>query len=112
MSEALEAVAHEIMALVDEYPSEPFSFERREVEEQICYKIGRHTQEVDEELDASFSLGYDEGKREGYEEATNEFRSRIEELEEQIKNLEQDVEKAHEDGVAEGYEGARIEYGL
>lgn len=112
MSEALEAVAREIMALVDENPSEPFSFERREIEEQIRYKIGRHTQEVDEELDASFSLGHDEGRREGYEDARDEYRSRIEELEEEIKNLREEVEKAHADGVVEGYEGARLEYGL
>lgn len=108
MSKANE-LALKIMALVDENPSEPFSYERREVEARIVALVTRHSDEVDGELDDAYSLGYDEGHSAGYEEAQDESEGRIEELEEELEELRSDLEDMNakiDQAFAEGYETA------
>lgn len=108
MSKANE-LALKIMALVDETPSEPFSFERREVESRIAELVSRHSDEVDGELDDAYNLGYDEGHSAGYDEAQDESGDRIAELEEELEELRSDLEDVDtkiDQAFAEGYETA------
>ena len=108
MSKANE-LALKIMALVDDNPSEPFSFERREVEARIAALVTRHSEEVDGELDEAYNLGYDEGHSAGYDEAQDESGDRIAELEEELEELRSDLEDVDsriDQAFAEGYETA------
>ncbi len=111
MDNSLE-FARAVMALVDEFPSEPFSYERRTLEEKIATAVNRHSQQIDDELDTSFSLGLDQGIEQGYAEAKEEFEEKIQELEERITELEQNTKQEIEVAFAEGYEAGRLEYGL
>lgn len=97
-----------IMALVDENPSEPFSFERKQLELKLEEAVSFHTQQVDSELDLSYELGYDEGRYSAEEDYLQEIR----ELEEQVNDLEREIETLKEDNdkaFAEGYETASRE---
>ncbi len=111
MSDAHEA-ARKIMALVDEHPSEPFSYERRIIEEKLYVLICKHTQQTDDELDTSFALGFDEGYEQAYAALKEEYSDRIEELEQENLDLAEDIQTKLDDAFTEGYEAARIEYGL
>lgn len=96
-------LALKIMALVDERPSEPFSFERKQVERILEEMVARHTQQIDDELQESFDLGYYEGKRQAEEDAQEE----INELEEQVNDLEREIEQlkdTSETDFVRGYE--------
>lgn len=108
MSKANE-LALKIMALVDETPSEPFSFERREVQARIVELITYHSDEVDGELDSAYNLGYDEGHSAGYDEAQDDSGDRIAELEEELEELRSDLDDVDaklDQAFAEGYETA------
>lgn len=96
-------LALKIMALVDEFSSEPFSFERKQIELKLEEMIVRHTQQIDDELQESFELGYDEGRRQAEDDAQNE----INELTEQINDLEREIEDLKnqaETDFVQGYE--------
>lgn len=80
-------LALKIMALVDESPSEPFSFERKQIELKLEEMIARHTQQVGCEIQESYDLGYDEGK----EETEQEYEDRINDLEDNVHDLETEV---------------------
>jgi len=111
MTEPLDT-ARKILALVDEYPSEPFSFERKQVENRIADMIFQHTQQTEDELDEAFALGQDAGYREGKEETEDELHEEIQDLEDRINELEREIEdlKADNDrSFAEGYETASKE---
>ena len=105
MSTALEA-AHKIMALVDEFPSEPFSFERKVILEKLEDFVAQHTQQVDDELDESFNLGFSEGERSMQAELRDEYETRIQELEDQIAEIkeyaEEEFQKSYDEGFAAG----------
>lgn len=107
-----KSTALKILALVDEFPSEPLSFERRQLENRIESVVANFTQHVDNERDAAYEYGHEDGYDEGYQQATDEFEARIQELEEEIADLKQEQENGNQDAFAEGYESARIEYGL
>ena len=97
--------ALEIMALVDEYPSEPFSFERKAVIEKLEMMVAQHTHQIEGELDDAFSFGLDEGKRQAEADCENEIR----ELQEQLEEAQRDIETLTEDNeraFSEGYETA------
>ena len=101
--------ALKIMALVDEFPSEPFSFERKQLEYRIADAVARHTDALDDERDTAYDLGYDEGQREGYAEAEQDFEDRIAELEEELEELRSDLEDVDariDQAFAEGYQTA------
>jgi flagellar biosynthesis/type III secretory pathway protein FliH len=101
--------ALKIMALVDEFPSEPFSFERKQLEYRIADAVARHTDALDDERDTAYDLGYDEGQREGYAEAEQDFEDRIAELEEELEELRSDLEEVDgriDQAFAEGYQTA------
>jgi flagellar biosynthesis/type III secretory pathway protein FliH len=109
MSKAAHELALKILALVDEYPSEPFSLERRWAEENITNWIAQHTGETEDELDMSFQVGYEEGFSAGKEEAEDDLNAHIHELEEELEDLRSDLEDALdrvEQSFAEGYETA------
>lgn len=69
--------AQEIMALVDEFPSEPFSFERKRLEQRLTMYIERFANQVEDEYQSSFDIGYEEGLAEGRDESY----ARLDELE-------------------------------
>lgn len=104
--------ALKILALVDEFPSEPLSFERKQLENKIESLVARFSQHVDNERDAAYEYGHEDGYDEGYQQATDELEARIQELEEDIADLKQEQENRYQDAFTEGYESARIEYGL
>lgn len=95
-------LALKIMALVDEYPSELFSFERKVILEKLELAIAQHTQQVDEELDISFDLGFNEGREQTeyeYQDQINDLQDEINDLERQIETLEDKVETAFVQGL-------------
>lgn len=104
--------AIKILALVDECPTEPFSFERKQLENRLESIITRFTEVLDNERDASYEYGQEDGYNEGYQQATDELETRIQELEDELADLRQDQETKYQDAFTEGYESARIEYGL
>lgn len=96
-------LALKIMALVDENPSEPFSFERKQMELKLEEVIASHTQQIDDELQESFDLGLYEGKR----QAEDDLGAEIHELEEKIEELEaeiEDLKNQAETDFVQGYE--------
>src|SRR5690349_5177423 len=108
MSDLPKEVALKILALVDENPSEPFSFERKQVENIITDMLFAYSQQADDELDSAFDLGLDEGRR----QTEDEFEDRIAELEEEIETLKeelQDMTGQLDQRFAEGYETASRE---
>jgi flagellar biosynthesis/type III secretory pathway protein FliH len=109
MSDAANKLAHKIMALVDENPSELFSYERKNVEQQISDMLVFYSEEVDNERDTAYNLGYDEGLYEGRQESDDEHLTRIQELEEEINDLRRELEDANgnlDQAFTEGYETA------
>lgn len=111
MSDLPKEVALKILALVDEIPSEPFSFERKQIENRIADMLFAHGQQANDELDDAFFLGLEEGRRQTEEE----FEERIGELEEQIEILKEelrDMESQLDQRFAEGYETASREVNI
>lgn len=104
--------ALKILALVDEFPSEPLSFERKQLENKIESLVARFAQHIDNERDAAYEYGHEDGYDEGYQQATDELEGHIQELEEDVADLKQEQENKYQDAFTEGYESARIEYGL
>ena len=101
-----------IMALVDEFPSEPLSFERKQIELKLETLVAKHTGQIDNERDAAYEMGQEDGFAEGYDQATDELEGHIQDLEDEISELKEDLEQKIDDAFTEGYESARIEYGL
>ncbi len=99
-------VAHDIMALVDEYPSEPFTYERKVLLEKLEDLFARFVQQADNELQTSFDVGFAEGE--------DSMREEIKDLEDEISewksNVEEAKKEAYTDGFTEGYEAARAEF--
>jgi flagellar biosynthesis/type III secretory pathway protein FliH len=109
MSDESYKVAVKIMALVDEFPSEPFSFERRQMEQRLTDIIALYAEALDGERDVAYELGYDEGHSEGYAEAEQDAEDRIAELETELEELREDlddVDSKIDQAFAEGYETA------
>jgi flagellar biosynthesis/type III secretory pathway protein FliH len=104
VSEALEA-ARDIMALVDEFPSEPFSLERREIESKLEDLIARLHDIHEDAKESYYQLGYEDG----YGSAKEDSEQEIQELEDKIPALEEDVREAYDKGYEEGYERAIAE---
>lgn len=108
MSEAFEA-ALKIMALVDEYPSEPFSYERKQLEvklEELLTNFGDVSEEAKEQY---YQVGYDEGFDEGQSQAEMDYDRQIQDLEEEVDDLKRELEDAQgnlEQAFTEGYETA------
>jgi flagellar biosynthesis/type III secretory pathway protein FliH len=96
--------AEKIMALVDEFPSTPLTFERKQVMDQLECIVAQHTQQVEDELNDAFALGLDEGRRQAEEETRDEYESRIEELQAYIAELEEEAKRAYDEGFASGLE--------
>lgn len=90
--------AQDIMALVDEFPSEPLSFERKKLEERLTIFVERFADHVQDEYQNSFDVGYNEGLNEGRDESYGkldklenlliEKENIIDELESEIKQLQ------------------------
>lgn len=103
-------VAHDIMALVDEHPSEPFTYERKVLLEKLEDLFARVTQQADDELQTSFDIGFEEGA----DSMREEMQIEIETLEDEVEDLKNEIEEvkkeAYTDGFAEGYETARAEF--
>jgi len=99
MTEAADA-AEKIMALVDEFPSEPLSFERRNILEKITYLIGHHTMEYEGEIDNAFEVGRDTGR----EEMSEELCSDMEALNDEIDTLRQEKDEEYQKGYDDGFD--------
>lgn len=101
--------AEEIMALVDENPSELFSLERKFFIERLKSKLEHFYGVCEDHLDGSYQVGYDLGYDEGKEETASEYESRIDELEEEVEELRQDLEDMNskiDQAFADGYQTA------
>lgn len=99
MTKAAEA-ADKIMALVDEFPSEPFSFERQRITERLTDLIAQHTYEYEGEIDEAFELGRDTGSN----EMAEQMRSDIEDLENEIQALREENDKTYQEGYDNGFD--------
>jgi hypothetical protein len=97
MRSAVDA-AEKVMALVDEFPSEPFSFERKSVLDKVTDIIANHTQEYEDELAEAFEVGRDTGSN----EMAKERREEIKELEDEIAVLREEKDKAYQEGYDAG----------
>lgn len=91
--------AEKIMALVDEFPSELFSFERKKIISDITDMIVQYTQEAENELE-SFDLGVDEGRS----QVTEEMNVRIEDLDSEITILREEKDEAYQKGYEDGFD--------
>lgn len=58
-----QTCAAEIMAMVDDSQTEPFTWERRKLEERICVKLAEVTGLAADEDDAAYQAGYDVGRQ-------------------------------------------------
>ncbi len=108
MSE-LEKAAQEIMALVDECPSEPFTFERRQVIDKLETLMDNLLDVSQASKDSWQQVGYDEGYDAGYDQANEESATHTNELEDRINELEielQDERQNTDNAFTEGYETA------
>lgn len=111
----LGKAALEIMALVDEYPSEPFSLERKWLLEKLEAKLVWAWDAFEDEADANYQVGYDVGYSDGHDEGKaemeDELESRIQDLEDQVNDLETEIEDMQtkiDQAFTEGFEiGAR-----
>jgi archaellum component FlaC len=105
-------VAHDIMALVDENPSESFTYERKVLLEKLEDLFARFVQQADDELQTSFDIGFEEGS----DSVREEMQAEVETLEDEIEDLKNEIEEAkngaYSDGFAEGYETARAQFNL
>lgn len=102
MSDLAAQVAEEIMALVEENPSEPFSFERKNLLEDIKDRLTRFSEQADYELQYSFELGVEEGRNQASEDADAQFT----ELKSRIEELEQELREEYTKGYNEGFDTA------
>jgi hypothetical protein len=96
-----EKAAYKIMALVDEFPSKPFSFERKQMIDRLECFIAQHTEQVDDELDESFNLGVDTGRqqmRDAIEDAKEEVRQIQKEMDELKSNVKDRIHEAYSRG--------------
>lgn len=84
MSESI-TTARELMALVDEFPSEPLTFERKIVEEKIVRFLDRFVQRCEDELSQGFDTGYEMG----FADCRDELQNTIQDLEDQIQDLKE-----------------------
>ncbi len=108
MSE-LEKAAQEIMALVDECPSEPFTFERRQVIDKLETLLDKLLDISEDSKESWQQLGYEEGYNAGYEEAEQDNETQINELEDRINELETELQEERQNSdnaFTEGYETA------
>lgn len=102
MSDSMD-LALKIMALVDEFPSEPLSFERKQIELKLEKLIAQHTQQIDNELQESFEMGYDEGKQ----SAEDDYLQEIHELEEELDDVRRELDEANsqlDQAFSQGFE--------
>lgn len=111
MSEVEEA-AHKIMALVDEFPSEPFSYDRKRVMHELELLLSNFADMSNEAKDSYYQVGYDDGWDEGHQQATDEYESKIQDLEDKLGECEEALQGKLDESFAEGFETARIEYGI
>ncbi len=101
--------AEEIMALVDENPSELFSLERKFLIERLKTKLLNIYGVCEDDLDGSYQVGYDLGYDEARQEISSDYELRIEELEEEIEELRQDLDEMDakiDQAFADGYQTA------
>lgn len=101
--------AEEILALVGDNPPELFSLERKFLVDRIKNKLMRVYQIAEDELDTSYSLGYDLGHDEGCSETREDYEDRISELEEELEELRRDLEESDakiDQAFADGYQTA------
>ncbi len=108
MTELVKATAIEIMALIDEFPSEPLTFERKQlvslIEDKLFTAWNTFENEAVTEYNAGYDSGFDEGYDEGYREAVEEGEPTIEELHNEIEDLKKEIESVQQQSFAEGYE--------
>lgn len=96
-------LALKIVALMDEFPTEPLSFERKQLELKLEQMISNHTQQVDSELQFTFEEGYTEGK----ESASDDYYQEIHELEEELDDVRRELEEANsqlDQAFSQGFE--------
>lgn len=102
--EQAKATALEIMALVDEFPSEPFSFERRSILERIEDMLNKAWDTFEDEAASNYEVGHEVGYSEGKEEAESELEERIQDLEDRIEELESEADEIEDRAFTEGFE--------
>jgi len=107
------SIATKIMALVDEFPSEPLSFERKKLEERISDIIAYFVDDIEQREEQAYSSGFDDGYSEGHDEGRieteDEYESKIADM--QTAHEEEKLEE-YDKGIADGYETARAEHGF
>lgn len=107
MSDDALEVAQQILALVDESPSGPFSLERRFIEEQVEALLMRFADIAEEAKESYYELGYDDGFDEGHSQGSDSAEEEIQSLEERVEELEGELEDLNDkidQAFAEGYE--------
>ncbi len=95
--------AEKILTLIDEYPSEVFSFERKQIIPKIEALLYKFSGYVESEVDEAFRLGREEGE----ENAESRYKTTIDELQQDIRQLESENRSSYEEGFAAGVESLR-----
>lgn len=101
--------ADELLAWLDENPTEVNSIERRWIMEKLASKLETIADKAADEDDAAYQIGYDTGYDDGVDNAKEDMASEIQDLEERIEELEEeirDLEDQASNAFAEGYQAA------
>lgn len=101
--------AADLLAWLDENPTEPFTIERKWIEQKLTSKLEEIADLAADEDDAAYQVGYDTGYDDGFDNAKEEMASEIEDLEARIEELEadnRDLEEQAADAFAQGYQSA------
>lgn len=99
--------AANLLAWLDENPTEPFTIERKWIEAHLASELEIIADRAADEDDAAYQVGYDTGYADGTDNAKEDCASEIEDLESRIEDLEAeiaDLEGQAANAFAEGFE--------
>jgi len=94
--------AEDVMALIDENPSEPLSIDRKWLLEKLEVLVAQYSDRIDNERDTAYQLGVEDGEASMQEQMEEEYDQQIQDLEERITELETELDKAYAEGVDRG----------
>lgn len=84
--------AAEILAELDNRPTEPFTFERRQLEEWLVRRLEIVSELAADEDDAAYQSGYDIGYEDGQDKGREDMDEEMSALEDKVSEHEDTIE--------------------